>query len=77
MTRDEALALMQEYTASDALRKHMYAVEIAMRAMAERPARTPMLGTGGVAARLRLRALSQRRALPDRGTSRRGGTAAG
>ena len=27
---------MQEYTASDALRKHMYAVEIAMRAMAER-----------------------------------------
>jgi predicted hydrolase (HD superfamily) len=35
-TRDRALALMQEYTASDALRKHMYAVEIAMRAMAER-----------------------------------------
>jgi putative nucleotidyltransferase with HDIG domain len=27
---------MHEYTASDALRKHMYAVEIAMRAMAER-----------------------------------------
>jgi predicted hydrolase (HD superfamily) len=36
LTRSEALALMQEYTASDALRKHMYAVEIAMRAMAER-----------------------------------------
>jgi putative nucleotidyltransferase with HDIG domain len=36
LTRPEALALMQEYTASDALRKHMYAVEIAMRAMAER-----------------------------------------
>src|SRR5256885_889079 len=36
MTRDEALAFMHEYTASDALRKHMYAVEIAMRAMAER-----------------------------------------
>jgi putative nucleotidyltransferase with HDIG domain len=35
LTRDEALALMHEYTASDALRKHMYAVEIAMRAMAE------------------------------------------
>jgi predicted hydrolase (HD superfamily) len=35
LTRSEALALMQEYTASDALRKHMYAVEIAMRAMAE------------------------------------------
>jgi predicted hydrolase (HD superfamily) len=35
-TRDRALALMHEYTASDALRKHMYAVEIAMRAMAQR-----------------------------------------
>ena len=34
LTRDQALALMHEYTASDALRKHMYAVEIAMRAMA-------------------------------------------
>jgi predicted hydrolase (HD superfamily) len=33
-TRDRALALMQEYTASDPLRKHMYAVELAMRAMA-------------------------------------------
>ncbi|MGE3524933.1 MAG: HDIG domain-containing metalloprotein [Gemmatimonadales bacterium] len=33
-TRDQALTLMHEYTASDALRKHMYAVEIAMRAMA-------------------------------------------
>jgi predicted hydrolase (HD superfamily) len=33
-TRDRALALMHEYTASDALRKHMYAVELAMRAMA-------------------------------------------
>lgn len=36
MDRTAALALMHEYTASDALRKHMYAVEIAMRAMAER-----------------------------------------
>ncbi len=36
MTRDEALALMHEYTPSEALRRHMYAVEIAMRAMAER-----------------------------------------
>jgi putative nucleotidyltransferase with HDIG domain len=35
LTRPEALALMHEYTASDALRKHMYAVELAMRAMAE------------------------------------------
>lgn len=33
-TRDHALALMHEYTPSDALRKHMYAVEAAMRAMA-------------------------------------------
>jgi putative nucleotidyltransferase with HDIG domain len=36
MTRDEALTLMHEYTASDSLRKHMYAVEAAMRAYAER-----------------------------------------
>jgi len=36
MTRDEALALMQEYTQSDALRKHMFAVEAAMRAYAGR-----------------------------------------
>ncbi len=34
LTRDDALSLMHEYTASDALRKHMYAVELAMRAMA-------------------------------------------
>ena len=36
MTGDEALALMHEYTASDALRKHMYAVELAMRAYARK-----------------------------------------
>jgi putative nucleotidyltransferase with HDIG domain len=36
LSRDDALAIMHDYTASDALRKHMYAVEIAMRAMAER-----------------------------------------
>ncbi len=36
MTRDEALALMHEYTQSDALRKHMYAVEAAMRAYARK-----------------------------------------
>jgi putative nucleotidyltransferase with HDIG domain len=41
MMRHEALALMHEYTASDALRKHMYAVEISMRAMAERSAEDP------------------------------------
>jgi len=34
LTRAEALALLHEYTASEALRKHMYGVEIAMRAMA-------------------------------------------
>lgn len=33
-TRDRALALVHEYTQNDALRKHMYAVELAMRAMA-------------------------------------------
>ncbi len=36
MNRTAAVALMHEYTPSDALRKHMYAVEIAMRAMAGR-----------------------------------------
>ncbi len=41
MIRDEALTLMHEYTASDALRKHMYAVEIAMRALAERYGEDP------------------------------------
>lgn len=35
-SRTEALALMHEYTASDSLRKHMLAVEAAMRAYAER-----------------------------------------
>ena len=36
MNRELALSLVHDYTQSDALRKHMYAVEIAMRAMAER-----------------------------------------
>ena len=36
LSRSEALDLMQEYTASDSLRKHMLAVEGAMRAYAER-----------------------------------------
>ena len=35
-TRDDALALMQEWTASDSLRKHMLAVEGAMRAYAQK-----------------------------------------
>ena len=41
LTREDGLALMHEYTASDALRKHMYAVEIAMRAMAEQAGEDP------------------------------------
>jgi putative nucleotidyltransferase with HDIG domain len=41
VTRDEALALVHEYTQSEALRRHMYAVEIAMRAMAERAGEDP------------------------------------
>jgi putative nucleotidyltransferase with HDIG domain len=35
-SREDALALMHQYTASDSLRKHMLAVEAAMRAYAER-----------------------------------------
>ncbi len=40
-TRERAIALMHEHTPSDALRKHMYAVEIAMRAMAEKAGENP------------------------------------
>ncbi len=36
MTYPQALALMHEYTKNEALRKHMYAVESAMRAYAKR-----------------------------------------
>jgi len=35
-SRDDALALVQEYTASDSLRKHMLSVEAAMRAYASK-----------------------------------------
>jgi putative nucleotidyltransferase with HDIG domain len=35
-TRSDALAVLGEYTASDSLRKHMFAVEAAMRAYAKR-----------------------------------------
>jgi putative nucleotidyltransferase with HDIG domain len=35
-SRDEALAIVHEYTKSDSLRKHMLAVEAAMRAYAEK-----------------------------------------
>jgi putative nucleotidyltransferase with HDIG domain len=41
LTRDQALALVHEYTASEPLRRHMYAVELAMRAMAERAGDDP------------------------------------
>jgi predicted hydrolase (HD superfamily) len=41
LSRDQALEVMHHYTASDALRKHMYAVEIAMRAMAEQAGEDP------------------------------------
>ena len=36
LTRQQALDLVHEYTASEALRRHMLAVELAMRAMAGR-----------------------------------------
>ena len=36
MTREEALSLMHEYTETENLRRHMYAVETAMRAYARR-----------------------------------------
>src|ERR1044071_7065610 len=36
MNRDEALRLLHEFTESDSLRKHAYAVEAAMRAYAPR-----------------------------------------
>jgi putative nucleotidyltransferase with HDIG domain len=39
--RETALALMHQHTASDALRKHMYAVEAAMRAMAVKEGADP------------------------------------
>ena len=41
ISREQALSLMHEWTASEALRKHMYAVELAMRAMAERQGEDP------------------------------------
>jgi putative nucleotidyltransferase with HDIG domain len=41
LTRPEALALLHEYTQSEALHRHMYAVEHAMRAMAGRYGESP------------------------------------
>ncbi len=40
-TREEALALVHEYTANENLRRHMYAVEAAMRAYAEKYGEDP------------------------------------
>jgi putative nucleotidyltransferase with HDIG domain len=41
LTRQQALDLVHEYTASEPLRRHMYAVEVAMRAMAARVGADP------------------------------------
>ena len=41
MTREEALRLMQEFTPNESLRRHMYAVEAAMRFMAHRAGADP------------------------------------
>lgn len=41
LTRQQALDLVHEYTVSEALRRHMYAVERAMRAMAARVGEDP------------------------------------
>ncbi|MBA3656807.1 MAG: HDIG domain-containing protein, partial [Gemmatimonadaceae bacterium] len=48
-SRDETLALVHEYTASDSLRKHMLSVEAAMRAYAEKLGEDPdRWGTTGL-----------------------------
>ena len=41
LTRARALELVHEYTANENLRRHMYAVEVAMRAMAVRAGEDP------------------------------------
>jgi len=41
MLRSDGLQLVHEYTLNEALRRHMYAVELAMRAMAERAGEDP------------------------------------
>jgi putative nucleotidyltransferase with HDIG domain len=47
--REETLALMQEYTASESLRKHMLSVEAAMRAYAGKAGEDPdRWGTAGL-----------------------------
>jgi predicted hydrolase (HD superfamily) len=41
LSRERALELVHEYTANENLRRHMYAVELAMRAMAVRAGESP------------------------------------
>jgi predicted hydrolase (HD superfamily) len=41
LSRERALQLVHEYTANENLRRHMYAVEVAMRAMAARAGEPP------------------------------------
>lgn len=41
LTRDQAVAIVHEYTASEPLRRHMYAVEQSMRALATRYGEDP------------------------------------
>lgn len=41
LSRERALQLVHEYTANENLRRHMYAVEVAMRAMAARASEPP------------------------------------
>lgn len=41
MTRDQALDIVHEYTRSEPLRRHMYAVELSMRALAGRYGEDP------------------------------------
>jgi putative nucleotidyltransferase with HDIG domain len=43
LSRSDALALVHEYTANENLRRHMYAVELSMRAMASRTGADPEL----------------------------------
>ena len=61
LSRTDALALMTEYTQSESLRKHMLAVEAAVRGYARSGERRGRLGRRRAAARLRLRAVARRR----------------
>ena len=43
ITREEAIKLMEDYLQSESLRKHSYATEAVMRAMAEKLGHDPEL----------------------------------